>query len=202
MATREEAGQRQLERGLLADDDSSEFGEHGRQPLGYGNGVGLGGAKCHPTEESKKDATIEWNTWLVTTADAALHSARLPGGDVRAGPGGDLHSRLFVHTAYITHPACHQHDMGSHHPECPQRLDAIQDRLIGDGLDGFVAHHLAPSATREHLERVHSAEYIDEIEASSPTSGIHYVDPDTALNPYSLKGEARVTTVNVISGTL
>jgi acetoin utilization deacetylase AcuC-like enzyme len=76
--------------------------------------------------------------------------------------------------------------MGSHHPECPQRLDAIQDRFIGDGLDGFVEHRVAPSATREQLERVHSASYIDEIDAASPTSGIHYVDPDTALNPYSL----------------
>jgi acetoin utilization deacetylase AcuC-like enzyme len=91
-----------------------------------------------------------------------------------------------VHTAYITHPTCHQHDMGSHHPECPQRLDAIQDRFISDGLDGFIVHYQAPSATREQLERVHAAHYIDEIEAASPTSGIHYVDPDTALNPYSL----------------
>jgi acetoin utilization deacetylase AcuC-like enzyme len=111
-----------------------------------------------------------------------------------------------VHTAFISHPACHQHDMGSHHPECPQRLDAIQDQLIGDGLDGLVAHHLAPSATREQLERVHSAQYIDEIEASSPTSGIHYVDPDTALNPYSLTaarhaaGAAVLATDLVISG--
>jgi acetoin utilization deacetylase AcuC-like enzyme len=76
--------------------------------------------------------------------------------------------------------------MGSHHPECPQRLDAIQDQFIGDGLDGFVVHYQAPGATREQLERVHSAQYIDQIEAASPTSGIHYVDPDTALNPYSL----------------
>jgi hypothetical protein len=47
--------------------------------------------------------------------------------------------------------------MGAHHPECPQRL-MRSNQLIGDGLDGFVAHHLAPSATREQLERVHSVE--------------------------------------------
>jgi acetoin utilization deacetylase AcuC-like enzyme len=97
-----------------------------------------------------------------------------------------IRAHSFVPTAYITHPSCRQHDMGSHHPECPQRLDAIQDQFIGDGLDGFVEHHLAPGATREQLERVHTSRYIDEIEAASPTSGIHYVDPDTALNPYSL----------------
>jgi len=88
--------------------------------------------------------------------------------------------------AYITHPSCHQHDMGLHHPECPERLDAINDRMIGDGLDAVVAHYDAPSASREQLERVHSARYLDEIEAASPASGVHYVDPDTALNPYSL----------------
>ena len=76
--------------------------------------------------------------------------------------------------------------MGPYHPECPERLDAIHDRLISDGLDGFLAHYQAPAATREQLERVHAAHYIDEIEAASPESGIHYVDPDTALNPHSL----------------
>ena len=89
-------------------------------------------------------------------------------------------------TAFITHPSCRQHDMGPYHPECPERLDAIHDRLIGDGLDGFLAHYQAPAATREQLERAHAAHYIDEIEAASPESGIHYVDPDTALNPHSL----------------
>ncbi|MEP6943923.1 MAG: histone deacetylase family protein [Betaproteobacteria bacterium] len=88
--------------------------------------------------------------------------------------------------AYITHPSCRQHDMGLHHPECPERLDAINDRMVGDGLDAAVAHYAAPSATRDQLERVHSARYLDEIEAASPDSGVHYVDPDTALNPYSL----------------
>jgi len=76
--------------------------------------------------------------------------------------------------------------MGPFHPECPARLDAIHDRLISDGLDGFLVHHAALPATREQLERVHAAHYVNEIEAASPESGIHYVDPDTALNPHSL----------------
>ena len=92
-----------------------------------------------------------------------------------------------VPTAFITHPTCRLHDMGPFHPECPARLDAIHDRLISDGLDGFLVHREAPAATREHLERVHPAHYVDEIEAASPESGIHYVDPDTALNSHSLR---------------
>ena len=78
------------------------------------------------------------------------------------------------------------HDMGPFHPECPARLDAINDRLISDGLVAFLVHHSAVPATREQLERVHPSRYVDEIEAASPASGIHYVDPDTALNAHSL----------------
>jgi acetoin utilization deacetylase AcuC-like enzyme len=33
---------------------------------------------------------------------------------------------------------------------------------------------------------VHGAAYIDEIEASVPEAGLHYIDPDTALNPHTL----------------
>ncbi|MDE2004652.1 MAG: histone deacetylase family protein, partial [Betaproteobacteria bacterium] len=57
-------------------------------------------------------------------------------------------------TAYITHPACLRHEMGSDHPECPERLTAIGDQLIASGLDIHVAHREAPGATDEQLARV------------------------------------------------
>jgi acetoin utilization deacetylase AcuC-like enzyme len=104
--------------------------------------------------------------------------------------------------AYITHPSCRQHEMGLHHPECPERLDAIQDRMISDGLDGLVAHYQAPTATREQLERVHSVRYIDEIEAASPSAGVHFVDPDTALNPYSLNAARHAAGAAVLATDL
>src|SRR6478672_10968131 len=37
-------------------------------------------------------------------------------------------------TAFYTHPDCRGHDMGRGHPECPARLDAIDDHLIASGL--------------------------------------------------------------------
>jgi acetoin utilization deacetylase AcuC-like enzyme len=91
-----------------------------------------------------------------------------------------------VPTAYITHPSFLLHDMGPHHPECPDRLTSIGDRLIAAGLDAYLVHHTAPAATREQIERVHSATYVDAIEEASPSTGLHYVDPDTALCPHSL----------------
>jgi acetoin utilization deacetylase AcuC-like enzyme len=77
--------------------------------------------------------------------------------------------------------------MGPYHPECPERLSAISDRLIAAGLDNYLVHYTALAATREQIGRVHSPAYIDCIEASSPAEGLHYIDPDTALNPSTLE---------------
>ena len=76
--------------------------------------------------------------------------------------------------------------MGAYHPECPDRLTAIGDRLIASGLDAYLQHHTAPAATREQLARVHDDAYLDQIEAASPEAGMHYLDPDTAMCPHSL----------------
>ena len=89
-------------------------------------------------------------------------------------------------TAYLTHPSCFLHEMGPHHPECPERLSAINDRVIAAGLDGYVEHHTAPAATREQIERVHGTRYFDDLKEASPASGLHFIDPDTALNPHTL----------------
>ncbi len=89
-------------------------------------------------------------------------------------------------TAFITHPSFLLHEMGAYHPECPERLTAINDRMIASGIDAYLAHYTAPAATRDQLARVHAASYIDSIEAAVPETGLHFIDPDTALNPHSL----------------
>jgi acetoin utilization deacetylase AcuC-like enzyme len=92
-----------------------------------------------------------------------------------------------VPTAYITHPSSLLHEMGPYHPECPDRLHAIGDRLISAGLDVYLRHYTAPAVTHVQLARVHGAEYLASIEAASPATGLHYLDPDTALNPHTLE---------------
>ena len=89
-------------------------------------------------------------------------------------------------TAFITHPSFLLHEMGPYHPECPERLMAISDRMIAAGVDPYLRHFTAPAATHEQIARVHGAVYIDEIFAASPETGLHYIDPDTALNPHTL----------------
>lgn len=85
-------------------------------------------------------------------------------------------------TAFITHRDCWLHDMGTHHPECPERLSAISDRLIAAGLDLYLSFHDAPLATPEQIARVHPAEYVRRIAESAPESGIVHLDPDTAMS--------------------
>ncbi len=89
-------------------------------------------------------------------------------------------------TAYITHPSSLLHDMGPYHPECPERLHAIGDRLIAAGLDPYLRHYTAPAATAQQIARCHDAAYIETIEGASPDEGLHFIDPDTALCPHSL----------------
>ncbi len=105
-------------------------------------------------------------------------------------------------TAYITHPECALHDMGSQHPECPDRLAAIQDRLIASGLDVYLAHHDAPLATVEALERAHDAAYVRQVLDTAPESGIVHLDPDTAMNPGSLRAALRAAGAGVCATDL
>ncbi|MEQ1881425.1 MAG: histone deacetylase family protein [Burkholderiales bacterium] len=90
-------------------------------------------------------------------------------------------------TAYLHHSDCARHNMGSHHPECPARLTAIQDHLLATGLLDHLMTVDAPPATREQLQRVHLAEYLDALEASVPARGIIHLDPDTVMGPHSYR---------------
>ena len=87
--------------------------------------------------------------------------------------------------AYITHPSCLQHEMGPHHPECPERLSAISDRLLLRGVLDWVDSFEAPAATFEQIGRAHEGRQFFELQAASPSAGYHQVDPDTAMNAFT-----------------
>ena len=94
-------------------------------------------------------------------------------------------------TAFITHPACLQHEMGSHHPECPERLQAVYDAFAKSTLMTSLQQVEAPLATREQLDATHSPDYVERIFAAAPKHDYAYLDPDTAMNPYSLDAARR-----------
>jgi acetoin utilization deacetylase AcuC-like enzyme len=105
-------------------------------------------------------------------------------------------------TAFITHRDCWLHDMGVHHPECPERLSAINDRLIAAGLDLYLAFYDAPLATLEHLCRVHPLEYVRAIADSAPQSGIVHLDADTAMCPATWQAALRSAGAGVLATDL
>lgn len=102
-------------------------------------------------------------------------------------------------TAYITHPACLKHDMGRGHPECPARMQAIEDQLIASGLLQHLDQVEARQATKEELAYAHGRGYIEATFRHAPSSGLAYLDPDTAMNTYSLEAALRAAGAAVMA---
>jgi acetoin utilization deacetylase AcuC-like enzyme len=83
------------------------------------------------------------------------------------------------------------HEMGPGHPECPERLDAIDDRLLSSGLDVALDRREATAAATSDIELAHGRMYVaairglnaelrEEIDAGGPTH--LQIDPDTSIN--------------------
>lgn len=95
-------------------------------------------------------------------------------------------------TAIYSHPDCQRHEMGEWHPECPGRLEAIEDQLIRARLDGLLERRQGPLAEIPALLRNHSLEAIAAIRDNLPEAGAYYpIDGDTILNQFSYQAALR-----------
>ena len=103
-------------------------------------------------------------------------------------------------TGYFTHRDCWLHEMGAGHPECPERLDAIEDRLLVTGVGDALQRHDAPLAETAAVLRAHSAAHIERMQAlterlaSDMAAGgpAHAaIDPDTSLNRHTWNAARR-----------
>ena len=92
--------------------------------------------------------------------------------------------------------------MGAHHPERPARLTAIEDQLIASGIGQHLARYDAPLASDEQLARVHPVEYVRAIRDAAPQAGTVHLDPDTAMNPWSLHAALRAAGAAVLATDL
>lgn len=81
--------------------------------------------------------------------------------------------------------------MGEWHPERPARLHAIAEEFVNSGLAAKLHRMPAPLATPGELHRVHPEAYVSAITDASPNEGYVQIDPDTALNPYSVEAAYR-----------
>jgi acetoin utilization deacetylase AcuC-like enzyme len=120
-------------------------------------------------------------------------------------------------TGFYTHPDCWKHEMGPGHPECPERLDAIADRLLVSGVGDALDRREAPLASIGDIELAHdrmlvaairglSDQLADDIVAGGPTHV--QIDPDTSLNVHTWKAALRAAgaviaaTDSVIAGEM
>jgi acetoin utilization deacetylase AcuC-like enzyme len=102
-------------------------------------------------------------------------------------------------TAYITHADCLRHEMGSGHPECPDRLHAVNEALRSSSLMEDLRCLQAPLAEANDLKRVHGADYVDQIFDGAPHEGYRRLDPDTAMNPHSLTAARRAAGAGILA---
>ena len=63
-------------------------------------------------------------------------------------------------TGYYSHSLFRKHEMGPGHPECPERLSAIEDRLLISGVFDALERIDAPQATWEDIELAHDRMYV------------------------------------------
>ncbi|MGQ9725404.1 MAG: histone deacetylase family protein [Tepidimonas sp.] len=120
-------------------------------------------------------------------------------------------------TGYYTHPACVRHDTGPGHPECPQRLGAIDDRMLTTGLLDALERRTPTPASAAELELAHDRVYVaairglsDELRDTVAAGGPQRrsIDPDTVLSPHTWEaalaaaGAAIDATEAVVRGTL
>ncbi len=120
-------------------------------------------------------------------------------------------------TGFFSHPDCRKHDMGRGHPECPERLDAIEDWLLATGVMDALDRRDAPLAALAPLELAHSEEHVQSLhelnsrlQASIAEGGasLAQIDPDTAMSGGSWNailrgaGAALAATDAVMAGEL
>jgi acetoin utilization deacetylase AcuC-like enzyme len=103
-------------------------------------------------------------------------------------------------TGYFTHPDCRRHEMGPGHPECPERLDAIEDRLLASGVGLALERRQAHEASPADIELAHTHMHVaalrgldQELDETIAAGGRGYaqIDPDTLMNPDTWKAALR-----------
>lgn len=97
-------------------------------------------------------------------------------------------------TGYFVHPDCRLHDMGAGHPECPARIDAIEDRLLITGVADALERREPAPATMGELLLAHGRRHVaalrglsdmlaEEVAAGGPDA--FSLDPDTSINTHT-----------------
>ncbi len=94
------------------------------------------------------------------------------------------------HTGFVYHPDYLNHDMGTHHPESPDRLRSILTRLEASGTMPQLVRLEPDSPDKEWvaswITKVHAPAYLKELQKLSPAGGRVDLDADTSISSGSL----------------
>lgn len=93
-------------------------------------------------------------------------------------------------TLLITHPAGFGHAMPPGHPECAERLRAVDQALEAERFATLIRVE-APLGTLEQVTLCHAASYAEALVASSPAAGFVQVDGDTFMSPGTIEAVLR-----------
>ncbi len=108
-------------------------------------------------------------------------------------------------TLYLSHEACLDHATPSGHPECADRLRAVEEALTQERF-ALLDRDEAPEADLELALLCHNEHYVTELRHMAPTSGMIYLDGDTSMSPGTWEavmrgvGGAVAATESVMSG--
>ena len=80
-----------------------------------------------------------------------------------------------------SHPDCEQHEM-PRHPERPDRLRSVMQRLSENGMLNDMKVTLAEEISDEMLAMIHPIEYVEAINEAEPQEGVIKVDPETYMS--------------------
>lgn len=89
-------------------------------------------------------------------------------------------------TALYTHPDCNEHQMPGH-PERPERLIRVMERLNASGLIHDMQQVSATEIDESLIALVHSQSLIEEVVRGEPDSGSQKIETDTFMSPGSLR---------------
>jgi acetoin utilization deacetylase AcuC-like enzyme len=85
-------------------------------------------------------------------------------------------------TLLLSHPASLDHLTPPGHPERPDRIRAVNKVLAEQRFDALVRGE-APEGSLDSVTLCHNEHYVEELRHIAPSSGLIYIDGDTAMSP-------------------
>jgi acetoin utilization deacetylase AcuC-like enzyme len=88
-------------------------------------------------------------------------------------------------TGFVYHDTCVNHNTGPEHPEKPERLIAIRERLQGGGVWQELLHHKPSVADDRWIVKVHDADYVRRVAKACQKPSAVLDGGDTVVSPQS-----------------